>query len=433
MSKSRSQLPILIPLFSANTISGFAQGITMLAIPWYLVQIPDGKFLNAALVATVTFLSLFWGVYAGTLIDKYNRKRLFLGLTAIDGVILCCVASLGFFLGRVPFPFIALIFTTTIFTYNVHYPNLYALVQELFDQDSYAKVNSALEVQGQTTNFLGMMIGGILIGGSEGINWWPEFLAIEPWPLHKIFLMDGITYFVSFFLISRIPYDPKNRDAVDEGSLWQRVKLGFQYLLSEKAIMAFGIASYTVFFSLLVYIQAISPIYVKDWLHETAIVLSSFKGVYALGAISAGLLGLAPWIRKDHPIQLIIFLEILAASIYFLLANMTSVAFLLVAAYLLGISNAGIRILRITYLVRIVPNRVIGRVNSFFNIVNVMMRVSFLSMLAIPFFAKDENGANIVFALGILGVIVGLSAGALFVLREKFPKVMDREITKNLV
>ncbi|MCI4669254.1 MAG: MFS transporter [Bacteroidia bacterium] len=432
MPKKPSQLPILIPLFAANTISGFAQGITMLAIPWYLIQIPNGKFLNASMVAIVTLLSMFWGVYAGTLIDKYNRKHLFMGLTAIDAVILCTVSSIGFFMGNVPFPLIALIFTTTIFTYNVHYPNLYALVQELFDRDSYAKVNSALEVQGQTTNFLGMMVGGILIGGSQGITWWPDFLAIEPWSLQEIFLMDGLTYIISFFLISQIPYDAKKREAVDEGSLLKRVRLGFEYLLSEKAILTFGIASYTVFFSLLVYIQAISPIYVKDWLHETAIVLSSFKGVYALGAISAGLLGLAPWIKKDHPIQLIIFLEILAASIYFALANMASVAFLLGAAYLLGISNAGIRILRITYLVKIVPNRVIGRVNSFFNIVNVMMRVSFLSMLAIPFFAKDENGANIVFALGVLGVIIGISAAVLFVLREKFPKVGAKEVQQDI-
>jgi len=114
MPKSNSHLSILIPLFAANTISGFAQGITMLAIPWYLVQVPGGKFLNATMVAVVTLLSMFWGVYAGTLIDKYNRKRLFMGLTAIDGIILCTVASLGFFIGRVPFPLIALVFTTTI-------------------------------------------------------------------------------------------------------------------------------------------------------------------------------------------------------------------------------------------------------------------------------------------------------------------------------
>jgi len=316
----------------------------------------------------------------------------------------------------------------TIFTYNVHYPNLYALVQELFDREFYAKVNSALEVQGQTTNFLGMMAGGLLLGGSPDVAWWPGNWQFDPWPLERIFLMDGITYFISFFLISQIPYDGKKRQEIDKGNLWERVRQGFEYLLSEKAILVFGIASYVVFFSLLVNIQAIAPIYVKDWLNETALILSSFKGVYALGAISAGLLGLAPWIKKDHPIQLIIFLEILAAMIYFLLANMASVAVLLGGAYILGISNAGIRILRITYLVRIVPNRVIGRVNSFFNVVNVLMRVCFLSMLALPFFAEDENGANIVFALGLMGTLVAISAAILFILRNKFPKALvERE------
>ncbi|MEO0898537.1 MAG: MFS transporter [Bacteroidota bacterium] len=421
MQKRPSNLRILIPLFTANTISGFAQGITMLAIPWYLIQQVNGKYLNAVMVASVTLASLFWGLYAGTLIDKFNRKKIFMTLTAIDGAILCLIASIGFLTGVVPFPFIALIFTTTIFTYNVHYPNLYAFVQELFTPEDYAKVNSAIEVQGQTTNFLGMMVGGILIGGTPDYSWWPTWLDISPWALHEIFLMDGITYLLSFFLISQIPYDPSTREKIDSGSLLSRLTQGFQYLWKEKAILIFGIASHTVFFSLLVSIQAIMPIYVMDWLKESAVILSSFKGMYALGAISAGFIGLAPWLNKDRSVQFIIFLEVCAATFYFIIANMASVAVLFVCSYLLGICNAGVRILRITYLVSIVPNRVIGRVNSFFNVVNVSMRASFLALLAIPFFAADGNGANIVVAIGLLGTIVGLSALVLTYFRNKFP------------
>ncbi|MEO1451660.1 MAG: MFS transporter, partial [Bacteroidota bacterium] len=160
---------VLFFLFAANTISGFAQGITMLAIPWYLIQQPGGKWFNATMVAAVTFLSLFWGLYAGTLVDRYNRKRIFLTLQAIDGTLLLSAASIGFALGFMPLPAIVGVYLLTILTYNVHYPNLYAFVQELFEPALYAKVNSAIEIQGQTTNFLGMMVGGLLLSGTGDI------------------------------------------------------------------------------------------------------------------------------------------------------------------------------------------------------------------------------------------------------------------------
>ena len=72
-------------------VAGFAQGITMLSIPWYLVSDrgdAEGKLVNAIMVATVTLLALFWGIYAGTLIDRYNRKRIFQVLNGIDSLVL---------------------------------------------------------------------------------------------------------------------------------------------------------------------------------------------------------------------------------------------------------------------------------------------------------------------------------------------------------
>ncbi len=56
-------------LFSANTISGFAQGITLISIPWYLISQrgqDDGNFLVAVLMASITFLTTFFALYSGT-------------------------------------------------------------------------------------------------------------------------------------------------------------------------------------------------------------------------------------------------------------------------------------------------------------------------------------------------------------------------------
>ncbi|MEM9985891.1 MAG: MFS transporter, partial [Bacteroidota bacterium] len=175
------QLRTVFLLFSANTVSSFAQGITMIAIPWYLLQEPDGNWLVATLAGTVTFASIFWGLYAGTLVDRYNRKGIFLTTNVVDASVLIGVALWGFLQGGLSFPLIALVYTITIFTFNLHYPNVYALIQELFEPAYYSKINSAMEIQHQTTSVLGMMVGGLLLDGTPSWSWWPNEWAFDPW------------------------------------------------------------------------------------------------------------------------------------------------------------------------------------------------------------------------------------------------------------
>ena len=78
----------IILLFTANIISGLAQGISMIAIPWYFVEIVDKQnfFTNSYLI--ITFLTLFWGLYAGTIIDRYSRKKIFIILNLIFAEVL---------------------------------------------------------------------------------------------------------------------------------------------------------------------------------------------------------------------------------------------------------------------------------------------------------------------------------------------------------
>ena len=96
--KNRSAI---LTLFTANAISGFAQGISMLAIPWKFALLGESSRFNV-MFFFVTLGAMFWGLYAGTLIDRYNRKKVFIITNLVEGVILCCVAYYGSTIGEVP-------------------------------------------------------------------------------------------------------------------------------------------------------------------------------------------------------------------------------------------------------------------------------------------------------------------------------------------
>ena len=85
-------------LFLANIISGIAQGISMIAIPWYFVKIVSRPIIFSNSYLLITFFTLFWGLYAGTLIDRYSRKKLFIIINIVCGILIGGIAFYGFYI-----------------------------------------------------------------------------------------------------------------------------------------------------------------------------------------------------------------------------------------------------------------------------------------------------------------------------------------------
>ena len=57
--------------------------------------------------------------------------------------------------------------------------------------------------------------------------------------------------------------------------------------------------------------------------------------------------------------------------------------------FLLGITNAGVRILRTTYIFNHVPNNLIGRTGSVFNTLNIVMRMLLIGLFTFSFFQNS--------------------------------------------
>ena len=129
----------IIILFVANGISGIAQGITMLAIPWYFTKVLSMESFFAVAYSIITFLCLFWSLYAGVLVDKYSRKKIFLILNLTSGLIITSISLAGYKLGQIPTELIIIVFGLMFFNFNIHYPNLYAFCQQLTLKNTYVE------------------------------------------------------------------------------------------------------------------------------------------------------------------------------------------------------------------------------------------------------------------------------------------------------
>ena len=403
--------PALILLLTANAVSGFAQGISMLAIPWYFAKVLQKSEVFALIYGIATFATLFWGLYAGTLIDRFPRKKIFLAANTVGFFILGSVALSGYMLGEVPYYLIGVVFVATIFNYNIHYPTLYAFAQEFSEQKNYAKTNSLIEIQGQSTSVLAGALAAILLTGINneflhklGIDFFSNF-DIKPWELHDIFMMDAISYLLGFGIVYFIKYTPVKKLKVETGSLLSRLKSGLRYLKENPLVFLFGNASYSIFVVLLVQVHMLLPLYVTNHLKAGSWVYAGSEMIYSVGALLAGIFTRKIF-QKTSTVQSVIIMMIVTSLIFIWCTYANHFWVLLMFSFIIGLTNAGTRILRITWLFNHVPNNVIGRAGSVFQTINVLLRTAFIALFSLPFF--NVNG-NIRWAYFICGVFVLLS------------------------
>lgn len=415
-------------LFTSHVVSSFAQGITMLSIPWYFATVVDQSVVFGKVLAVATFISIFWSLFAGTLIDRYPRKNIFWIASIIGFFVLGTAGLYGEFNQEAPIWLVAAIFVFTFFGFNIHYPNLYAFAQQLAARGDYGRVNSLIEILGQSTNVLSGAFGAILLSGTTGgsidlLGMQVSFpFEIERWTIWEIFLLDASTYAMAACIIPFIKYVDVNPLPIDLDRIVERFKRGWQFLLMNKELLVFGLATYSIFVVLLVEVQFLLPIFVDNQLEAGADVYASSEVYFALGSLLAGFL-IQKLTRNLAPAKSILLMMLLAGISFVVVAFSKSILGFYLFSMLIGFSNAGTRITRVTFLFNHVPNNIIGRANSIFYIYNITSRGILITLFSMPFFSASNN---IIWSYVISGSYILISVVPLFVVLPKLENLKIR-------
>lgn len=416
-------LRALVILYIANFVSGVAQGISMLAVPWYFARNEEmGTF---ALIFLITHcVSLIWMPYAGVLVDKYNRKLIMLVMSVTGFAVMGISAASG--LSReVPLWLTSTAFMYTFFHFNIHYTNLYAFVQEITEERHYARITSIMEVIHQLTTMLAGAVGAVLLEGTVNGKWNIFGLQvatswhIEPWSLHEIFALDACTYLGALLFFLLIRYVPLKDRRHEPGTVLARLNIGWQYLKAHRPILIFGVASFCVFVTIIIIGFFTNPLYVHSHLGESADVFAASEMYYALGAVIAGATTLTIFRKWTVP-NATILLTMIAAVMYFVQSQTYSLMLFYLAVLAMGLANAGTRVLRTTYLMYEIPNQVYGRANGIFNMINVLMRIIFLALFSLPFFTTSNH---VIYTLIVLSIFLVAASVVMWKIRPQLHKM----------
>jgi DHA3 family macrolide efflux protein-like MFS transporter len=335
--------------------------------------------------------------------------------------LILAISIAGYIMGSLSDFWVMAVFAITMLNYNIHFPTLYAFGHEITEPQFYNKVNANIEVVGQSSSilsgaFAALLIEGVAQGKGKLFGFEVDMpFEISRWEIWEIFLLNAITYFIAAVLVMMIRYTPIIQTNVQVAGIWERVLTGFRYLKKHPLLVVFGLFSYSVFAMLLVEIHAVLPGYVERHLQEEGSVFAAADLIYAIGALGAGLF-VNKVFSSSNSTKAVIILTLITAAIFFWAFASRSVWVIYMISIILGFTNAGIRVLRLTYLFNHVPNELMGRVNSVFNMVNVLTRTLFIFLFSLPFFTF---GNNMTWAFLVMSVFLLISGIVLMVNYKK--------------
>ena len=386
----------ILLLFLANTVSGISQGICMIAIPWYFTATLGWQSSFGVFFGVLTVVSTGWSIYAGTLIDKYNRKTIQI-VYSLLGLILMSLAALAGHYESIPLWVVsAIVFAFTVLLYNIHYMNIYSIAQEIAPIEYHNKLISYLEVQGQTTTILGGAAAAILLEGTKNgtLNIFgfqiQSAWSLHSWTLYEIYALDAFTYFLAILILCAIRFQPIKVRSEETESAWIRFQTGWNFLKDKPALIIIGWLSPAVFVCVLLISFYLMPSYISFVLNASSHVFASSELYFALGALLAGFLA-RYFLLQFHEVTRILVLFALALVVFGLFIFNRHLGLFYLANILFGFSNASIRFNRISYLWKLVPNQLMGRVSAVLNISSYLLRAIWGFIFSLPFFTGREG------------------------------------------
>jgi MFS family permease len=348
----------------SNFLLVVGSGITWIAVPWLLIQKPNGEALYGISNAILTLLIFVLLPYLGRVIDRNSRKKVVVGYFFFGMTTNLFVVAMILIEHHVAAWHLIVAISLGSLGASVYYPAQYAFNQEVLSRDQYRALSGAIEVQWQA--------GAMIAGGLAAF-------LINRVPLTLILLFDTLTFASGLLVISFVPYQRSSEPGASSASAWEMMFEGLTYLRLRPRLSLVMFSSFLPFLGVMLG-GYLTPIFVKDVLRAGPEVYGFGEVFYSLGAVVAGLT--IPSMSGKLGLVSTLLLTVGSYTIA-VAANplFPGIAVLICSLALQGWGNAGSRVARSTLTLETVPNELIGRVTLFFSALERLLRSIFLVVI----------------------------------------------------
>jgi len=371
-------------LWVGQGFSEIGADVSRIGLVWLVMEV-TGKASAVSLLFVLLILpSIISGPLAGVLVDQWNKKTVIVCSDILRGFI-----ALGMFLYSEDIRYIYVLAFADLVVFSFFSPAVKTAIPRLVEKENLVTANSLYSITRQGAALIGPAIGGALIG----------ILGVR-----VLFLVNGLSYLITALVEMwiRIPVSEHERNGAQK--LKEEFREGINYIMNN-SIVKFVIVFFAFIMLALGALAVLNVVLFREVFNFTAEQYGLLMSVNGAGLI-LGSIFLGKWGKNFLEIKSIVNGAFLAGIFYVAVALSQHFLLSLVFFGLKGFFISVIMVSYITYLHKIVDEKVRGRVFSIdIALGNV---VGLLSMAVAGPLADNVYPVIVYLSGGLILILLGL-------------------------
>lgn len=270
-------------MWTGQAFSLVGSSLVQFALVWWLTK----ETGSATVLATATLISMlpqiFLGPFAGTLIDRWNRKIVMLvsdGVIALATIVLIYL----FMIGKQSLWVIYFVMLIRSAGGSFHYPAMAASTSLMVPNKHLARIAGLNQTLMGVINIIAPPLGALLI---------------SVFTTQTVLFVDVITAMIAISLLAIVPVpQPIHLQAQANGerkatTYWQDLREGWDYMIGWPGLLAVAILAMLINF-LLTPASSLIPLMVTKEYNGGAVQLGLLDSIFGIGVIVGGLI-LSAW------------------------------------------------------------------------------------------------------------------------------------------
>ena len=262
----------IIRFLLAQTISLFGSSLVQYAIVWYItLETSSGIML---MISTLCgFLpQIIISIFAGALIDKYNRKKIII-FTDITIALATLLLALIFFMGYKELWILFAVLIVRSSGTGLQTPTVNSIIPTIVPKEKLMKINGINSTLGSLMMFLSPVVSGAILSVAT---------------LEVTLLIDVVTAIIGVLVTLTVFIAATNKED-KESSYLNEIKNGFLYLKENKFIRKLLLFQILILF-LISSAAFLTPLMIARSFGNEVWRLTASEMVYSLGMILGGIL-----------------------------------------------------------------------------------------------------------------------------------------------
>ena len=207
-------------LWLGHLISHAGDAVYMIALPWLMLELTGSKSLTSFVAASAYLPAVFFGLIAGVIVDRYDRKKIMIFSDIIRAILVTVIPIAILFDFITPILIGCVTFLLSSFA-TFFYPARDSLIPCIASPKELPSANSAISISGQMSHLLGPLFAGV---------------GISIFGFTHLFTADAVSFLFSILAISLITTPFRLKKTAPSSSQWKGIIEGLSYVRGNKGL-----------------------------------------------------------------------------------------------------------------------------------------------------------------------------------------------------